>query len=535
MKVMTATKQKRGLEPLVLLHGWGCDSRSWQPMLELLNQDFDLIMISLPGFDVAVEAFEDVGVYLQTLLTQLPKRFFIAGWSLGGMLATAIAAKAPQRVRGVITLASNVCFVERDDYAHAMSRADFSAFVQGFEQSPDVTLKRFAGLMAKGDDNERQLLKQLRNICASSWQLAGEQMPAQLAQSTWLCGLGWLQQLDNRSNFLSLTVPGLHLLADGDALVPPSIATTLNTLNTVQKVSLIKSASHAMHWSQPDEVFAAMKQFIDEVHYAVDKSKVANSFGRAAVTYDSVAGLQRQIGHRLLLGVSQRQQKVTRPLRDEHWLDLGCGTGYFTPKIGAHLSLLPEQLTGLDLSQGMLAYAREHRGRECSWLCGDAENLPFKDSSLTGVFSSLAIQWCANLPKLFHELSRVLIKGGEIHLATLGPKTLTELRQAWSQVDDYTHVNHFAEEENLRRAIDGSELSLLDWSTEDIVLQYDQVRQLTYELKALGAHNMNQGQSTGLTGRQRILKFKQAYENFRQQDGKLPATYEVFYIRLGLF
>jgi len=60
------------------------------------------------------------------------------------------------------------------------------------------------------------------------------------------------------------------------------------------------------------------------------------------------------------------------------------------------------------------------------------------------------------------------------------------------------------------------------------VLHYPDVRSLTHELKALGAHNLNPGRPGGLTGRARILGLMQAYEQFRQAEG-LPATYQVVY------
>jgi malonyl-CoA O-methyltransferase len=524
---LAATEKKRCVEPLVLLHGWGCDSRSWQPLLESLNRDLDVLVCSLPGFTHQQEPSNTIAGFLTVLLAQLPERFYVAGWSLGGMLAIQLAAKAPHRVQGLITLASNLCFVERADWPTAMKSDVFDAFASGFNQSPGLTLKRFAGLMSKGDTNERELLKRLRSDCSESWDASIESNSESAVKMQWSTGLQWLEKIDNRQLFSELSVPGLHLLAGSDALVPAEISSALTPLNNSQRVEVIASASHAIHWSAPEKVLAAMNQFIDETHYVVDKSKVADSFGRAAKNYDSVAGIQRQIGHRLLQNVLQLKKTSSTC-----WLDLGCGTGYFTPRISEHLSLESSEMVGFDLSHGMLEYARDNREGSFSWLCGDAENLPLADSSLSGVFSSLAIQWCADLPRLFQELSRVVSVEGEIHLATLGPRTLTELRQAWRQVDDYTHVNRFAEEQVILEAIDHSSLSLMDWHSEDIVLQYDQVRELTYELKTLGAHNMNHGQSSGLTGRQRIIKFKQAYESFRQTDGKLPATYEVFYIRL---
>ena len=60
------------------------------------------------------------------------------------------------------------------------------------------------------------------------------------------------------------------------------------------------------------------------------------------------------------------------------------------------------------------------------------------------------------------------------------------------------------------------------------VLHYPDVRSLTHELKALGAHNLNPGRPGGLTGRARMLALLKAYEQFRQPQG-LPATYQVVY------
>ncbi|GAB3097344.1 malonyl-ACP O-methyltransferase BioC [Aestuariicella hydrocarbonica] len=519
LQTLPAQSSRAYAEPLVLLHGWGCDSRSWQPLLDRLNETLDVILVDLPGFGRGseLEMIQTADDFCGRLMAVLPRRFLLLGWSLGGMLATRLAAQYPQRVLGLITLASNLKFVASQEWPSAMPRHEFDAFAQGFTQSAELTLKRFAALTAKGDiDNERGLLKSLRQQAQAAWLQAGAR------QLSWRVALSWLDDLDNRQYFAGLSQPGLHLLAEDDALVPGAAAQAMGLLNRQQKIKLLDGCAHALHWSRPERVSAEILTFVDAVHYAVDKRKVAESFGRAADKYDSVAGLQRQIGHNLL--------STVQPDSAGHWLDLGSGTGYFTPQLVARC----ESVLGLDLSEGMLRYSRQHHGCDnIQWLCGDAEAIPLADACLSGVFSSLAIQWCANLPQLFAELKRVLKPGGRLSLATLGPGTLHELRAAWSEVDKYTHVNHFASEASVRQAIADSGLTLERWQTEHIVLRYQQVRELTYELKTLGAHNMNHGQSSGLTGRQRITQFKQAYEQFRHTDGHLPATYEVFYLELS--
>ena len=73
-----------------------------------------------------------------------------------------------------------------------------------------------------------------------------------------------------------------------------------------------------------------------------------------------------------------------------------------------------------------------------------------------------------------------------------------------------------------------SGLRTLSLENQPHVLHYPDVRSLTHELKALGAHNLNPGRPGGLTGRARILGLVEAYEQFREASG-LPATYQVVY------
>ena len=58
-----------------------------------------------------------------------------------------------------------------------------------------------------------------------------------------------------------------------------------------------------------------------------DKRQVAVSFSRAASSYDSVAELQRDVGHELIA-------RLPVGLAPQRWLDLGSGTGYFSRVLG---------------------------------------------------------------------------------------------------------------------------------------------------------------------------------------------------------
>ena len=54
------------------------------------------------------------------------------------------------------------------------------------------------------------------------------------------------------------------------------------------------------------------------------------------------------------------------------------------------------------------------------------------------------------------------------------------------------------------------------------------MRDLTHELKHLGADSVQAGRVQGLVGRQGLQRLLDAYENYRQPQG-LPATWQVVY------
>ena len=504
---------------IVLLHGWGCDLSSWLPIAAQLQTLGQVVAIDLPGFGAnpAIENFS-ADTLVDFIAAALPDQCVLLGWSLGGMLAVQVAARYPKKVSRVITLASNAKFVATRDYPSAMPQPVNRQFNASFAADPSATLKLFSGLLAQGDSNERALLKKMRDLLAQ-----------QTITANWQDALQLLAELDNREILASLPQPGLHLLGEMDALVPATAAAALAELNPGQQVQVLTQAAHAVHWSQPEKVIEYIAAFLqatdlqntlaaeDDLSF---KKRVAQSFSRAAYTYDAVASLQRYVGEKLL-------HRFAGYSAAEVVLDLGCGTGYFTQALQQKFP--DAYVLAMDLAETMLQLARERNPWELGVVCGDAEYLPLASASVDVVFSSLALQWCHNLPLLFSELNRVLKPGGKLIFSTLGPETLHELKSAWQQVDGYVHVNRFISGAELRENLQAGNFAVTELSQEFSVLQFANLSDLTRELKALGAHNINRGQAEGLTGRKKIAAFKAAYEHFRR-DNSLPATYDVFYV-----
>jgi len=508
-------------QALVLLHGWGSSREVWRPLLPYLRPWADLTLFDLPGCAPGCEApgAATLDALLAAILRQAPPGAVYLGWSLGGQLALELAARAPDRVAGLVTLCSNPRFLAAPGWP-GMAPTDFEGFRARFAAEPGPGLRRFDSLQAGGSPRGRALLRDLPQL------RRGEPGPALLA------GLEWLATLDQRPLLGDLVQPRLHLLAERDALVPAALADSLGELSGSAgraEVVILPAASHLAPLEIPGEIAAVLQDFLARQDLlrdapppspaAIPKVDVATSFSRSATHYDSVARLQREVGERLLT----RLDAVSRP--PDTVLDLGCGTGAFLPELARRFP--GAQYIGLDLADGMVEFARRRHPGNARWLVGDAEALPLATDSVDLVYSSLAIQWCQRPALLFSELARVLKPGGKCVFTTLGPGTLHELRSAWAAVDGHRHVNAFSSPAELSAAgaLPGMRLRL---ASEHLRMQYRQVRELLSELKTLGAHNMNRQRPAGLTGRRTLLGMFEAYEQWRE-GGMLPATYDVIY------
>lgn len=506
---------------IVLLHGWSFDREVWRESLVQLRQWANITLVDVHA---VTNGCEDIDGALAAIVANAPERAVYIGWSLGGSLATRLAAQFPERVDGLITLATNPCFTRKVDWSEAMPQKDFEAFKELVESRSEAGLKRFDSLQTQGERHPKKFRMWLKKI-----------RPRHNHHRDLLVGLQWLQTIDNRAALAQVSCPTLHIFAQQDALVPVAVAEKISQLNPGHHVEIIAEAGHALLWNRADHLLELWQGFLhrqlklvftEDNDARLDKKLLAKSFSKAAATYDSVANLQRRVGEQLLAHFGHRiKENETLTVANQRVLDLGSGTGYFSSYLQ---SSNEATYIGFDLAEGMLNFARANSNPGTNWCCGDAEDLPFSAGSFDVIFSSLAIQWCEHLPALFSEIWRTLKPGGIFLFSTLGPETLCELRQSWRAADDYVHVNSFTAFDTLEQSIDEHSFTERNSVEEKITLQYTELKQLTGELKSLGAHNVNRGRQTGLTSRAQLRKFKQAYEDQRV-EGLLPATYQVYY------
>lgn len=254
-----------------------------------------------------------------------------------------------------------------------------------------------------------------------------------------------------------------------------------------------------------------------------DPRHLRHAFGRAADTYEAAAVLQKEVESRLLESLDYLDDRLPGVV-----LDVGAGPGRASAFMKKRWP--KSRVLALDQALPMLRTARKHAGwwRPFHRVCGDAARLPLADASVDVIFSSLCLQWADDLAGTLSEFRRVLRPDGLLLFSTFGPRTLGELREAFTAADETPHVSRFLPIQQVGDALlrAGFRDPVLD--QDDFTLTYPDLGSLMRELRAIGATNALAERRRSLTGKARFRAAEAAYETQRR-DGVLPSTWEVIY------
>lgn len=137
----------------------------------------------------------------------------------------------------------------------------------------------------------------------------------------------------------------------------------------------------------------------------------------------------------------------------DHCVEIGCGAGRITRHLAGHF----DAVTGVDVSEDMLAIAREHVA-DATFAATDGTSLPVPDAAATAVFSCEVFQHFDTRDvalTYFREMHRVLQPGGslmvQLPLAIMPlPQTgmQTKFRALWQAGESWVRLKA-----NLKRAL----------------------------------------------------------------------------------
>ena len=173
--------------------------------------------------------------------------------------------------------------------------------------------------------------------------------------------------------------------------------------------------------------------------YNSDKSKkeeVEQMFDNISVKYDF-------LNHFLSLGIDRIwRKKAVKELREvnpKKILDIATGTGDFAI---ANMKLQPEEIVGIDISNGMLEVGRNKMRKKkvdhiITMKQADSENLPFEDDYFDGLTVGFGVRNFENLEKGLSEMLRVIRPGGKAVILEFSKPKKFPIKQSFTFYSKY--------------------------------------------------------------------------------------------------
>ena len=227
--------------PLVLFHGWGFDHQIWYSLLPDLMKQHQVFLVDLPGFGLTPSmAWEP---FKAALLNRLPTHFVVAGWSMGGLLATRLAIEEPQRVTHLINIASSPCFV-RDLLWPGCDATLVQSFYQNLVSNPQGTLQQFIELQLQGQTVAPAMQGQTPSLMGLR------------------AGLDILINWDLRNDLAQLHMPVSYMFGRLDAITPRKTLASMQVMYPHFNYMMFAKAAHVPFLSHPDLFLRALTEFL---------------------------------------------------------------------------------------------------------------------------------------------------------------------------------------------------------------------------------------------------------------------------------
>ena len=236
-----------GLLPIIFLHGVGSDKSVWRPQLDHFGKTRRAVAFDYPGYgesDFVEDATRDD--FAASVLAAMDalgiEKAHVCGLSLGGVVAIALHATAPDRCASLIIA---------DSFAvHPEGQAIYDRSIAASHDIRALAEARVGALLASEEANLRsEVIETMAQIDPAAYRIG--------ADAVWLA--------DQGDRAAAIRVPTLIIVGDEDAITPPALSEQLHALIPGSKLAVITGASHLANLDKPVEFNRAIDDFLSAV------------------------------------------------------------------------------------------------------------------------------------------------------------------------------------------------------------------------------------------------------------------------------
>ena len=192
---------------------------------------------------------DSMGAIARRILASAPKRFALAGLSMGGYICFEILRQAPERVATLVLLDTSS---RPDSPEQSEQRRSQIELARGgrLDEVADTLFPRLVHARRWGDESLRRTWRAMvREVGAEGF----------VNQQTAIMG-----RPDSRPGLAAIRCPTLVIVGDGDLLTPPERAEEIAKGIPGARLAVIRDSGHLSTLEQPAAVTKSLVQFLDD-------------------------------------------------------------------------------------------------------------------------------------------------------------------------------------------------------------------------------------------------------------------------------
>lgn len=244
---------------MLFAHGFGCDQRSWQFVVDAFSDDYRVVLFDYVGSgqsdlsQYSSAKYGSLDGYAQDVLDvcealSLQDVIFV-GHSVSSMIGLLAAVQQPAYFKKLIFIGPSPRYLNDQDYTGGFERSDMESLFDFMESNYLGWSSTMAPAIMGNADRPELGAFLTSSFCATDPEVARE-----FARVTFFS--------DNRDDLAKLGVKSLTLQCSDDIIAPVAVGEFVKKHTPGNEFVMLNATGHCPHISEPLETIKAIKAFI---------------------------------------------------------------------------------------------------------------------------------------------------------------------------------------------------------------------------------------------------------------------------------
>jgi sigma-B regulation protein RsbQ len=244
---------------MVFAHGFGCDQNMWRHVAPAFEDRYRVVTFDYVGAGAAMapydgERYASLTGYADDVLgicreLELSDVVFV-GHSVSAMIGVLAEIAAPELFSALVMVGPSPRYIDDDGYVGGFGRDDIEALLESLA-SNYLGWSHAMAPAIMGNPDRPELGEELETSFCTVDPVIAEQF----ARATFLS--------DNRSDLPHVQAPSLVIQCQQDIIAPPEVGRYVAEALPDGTLALLSATGHCPHLSAPDQVVAAIEDFLE--------------------------------------------------------------------------------------------------------------------------------------------------------------------------------------------------------------------------------------------------------------------------------